>query len=152
VRARSCCGDCGAATRNDIIAINRRNLGSYTTSVCQNTSCTLCYTQQDPTLLASCLNGACSVVDLLALPLTDCRTDQDCRLRTRECCECGGTTAIQSLIALRKDSEAEYRRLACDPSTACDACVPSYPEFATAKCFGGRCTVTGMPGTTPPPP
>jgi hypothetical protein len=149
VRPASCCGSCGAATRRDAIAIHRANADGYTLAMCQDTGCPACDAPQDPTLIGHCENGACQVVDLLAQPLTECSADVDCRVRTASCCECGGNTALEALIAIRADSEAEYRQLACDPGTDCGKCAVIYPEGAVAVCMDGRCTVTGAPGTTP---
>jgi hypothetical protein len=117
-----------------------------------NSGCPACYRPQDPSLIPRCENGACAVVDLLELPLTECRSDSDCRIRTASCCECGGNVSLDALIAIRKDSELNFQALVCDGKMACDACVPPYPELAKAACFAGRCSVTGTPGTTPPPP
>jgi hypothetical protein len=149
VRSESCCGDCGAASRTDMIAIARGSVGPYSLSICRDSGCPACYRPQDPTLLARCENASCTVVDLLALPLTECSSDLDCRLRTASCCECGGNVSMDALIAVRKDAEPALQRLICDPNVGCDACLPQYPEHARAACFTGRCTVTGQPGTTP---
>jgi len=149
VRPRDCCGSCGAATRTNAIAINRGNADSYTLAVCENSGCPECYMPQDPTLLGRCEGGACKVVDLRAQPLTACTSNADCRVRTTSCCECGGNVTLEALIAIRRDAEAEYQRLACDLSVDCDACLPPYPSGAVASCQEGRCTVSGASGTTP---
>jgi hypothetical protein len=81
------------------------------------------------------------------LPLTACTSNQDCRLRSKSCCECGGATDGDSIIALRIDAEADYARLVCDPDQACDDCVSPLPAAARAECFNGHCTVNGYPGT-----
>jgi hypothetical protein len=152
VRPRSCCGNCGAATPGDSIAINRGNGSGYTLAVCQSSGCPACYAPPDPMLQAGCTNGKCEVFDLRTRALTMCMIDSDCRLRTSSCCECGGNVALEALIAIRAEAGWEYEQLVCDPNTPCDDCAPPYPELARARCFDGRCTVTGAPGTTPPPP
>jgi hypothetical protein len=105
--------------------------------------------QPDPTLVATCSDSSCALVDLLALPLTECQSNADCRIRTQDCCECGGSLDFNSLIAIRTDSELAYVRLVCDPGQGCDACLPTYPEQASAECHANRCVVTGTPATTP---
>jgi hypothetical protein len=150
LRSASCCGQCGAATRGDAIAVNVAHQSDYASSVCgTGTACPECASPQDPTLGASCQSGKCAVVDLQVLPLTECQSDSDCRIRTRDCCECGGNVSLESLIAIRNDAEAAYAAIACDPGQGCDDCMPVYPVGATAACFGGRCTVNGNSGTTP---
>jgi hypothetical protein len=89
------------------------------------------------------------LVDLMTLPLSECRSDADCKVRAPNCCECEGNLSPDSLISIRKDSEVEFQRRACDSFISCDACIPAYPEHAKAACFMGRCTITGQPGTTP---
>jgi hypothetical protein len=142
VRPESCCGQCGAATRGDAIGVNAAQQAAYVAIACAGgTGCPECYTPQDPTLLATCAGGACAVADLLELPLTECTADADCRIRTRDCCECGGNTSLEALIAIRADGEAAFTALACDPGQGCDDCLPSYPPPAQAECHAGRCAV-----------
>jgi hypothetical protein len=153
VRPRSCCGSCGAATRTDVTAINRGNTSNYMLEVCgEEFGCPPCYTAQDPTLVSRCVDNNCAVVDLNALPLTACSVNSDCRVRVTSCCECGGNVQLDALIAIRRDSEAEYTRLMCDPMQACDDCVPPYPQGAIGVCYDGRCTVSGFSGATPQAP
>lgn len=149
VRPQSCCGACGAAIRGDAIAIRVDEQTAYAQTYCSDASCPECFTPQDPTLLATCLAGRCSVADLLALPLTECRSNQDCKLRTTSCCECGGVIDTDSIIAIRIDAEADYVRLVCDPVQFCPSCVTPLPWGANPECVGGRCTVVAYPATTP---
>jgi hypothetical protein len=140
----SCCGSCGAATRGDAIAVNVDRADVYRTVVCEGTgACPACFLQQDPTLVATCLAGQCAVVDLEDHPVTECEHDDDCRVRTRDCCECGGDTSPAGLIALRVgEAEQQYADLVCDPDDPCPECAPLLPEDATAFCSSaGRCVV-----------
>ncbi len=150
VRPGTCCGSCGAATRGDAVGVNRKAAEAHLQQACASgEGCDLCFMPDDPTLVATCSTGSCRVVDLLALPLTACSTDADCRIRTSDCCECGGSAEADSLIAVRVGSEPELVKILCDPMALCDDCDPGYPEYARAACHAGRCTVTGSPGTTP---
>jgi hypothetical protein len=140
----SCCGSCGAATRDDAISVNRDFAGVYRTVVCEGEpGCPPCYDDPDPTLVATCLAGRCGVVDLQDHPLTECTDSEDCRLRTRDCCECGGDMTEAGLIAIRAGAaeEAEYVGLVCEPEATCPECEPIYPDEATAICSAGRCVV-----------
>jgi hypothetical protein len=108
VRPESCCGNCGAATRDDIIALNQDYVTAYTTNNCANADCPGCYIPSDPTLLATCSSGLCTVVDLLSHPSTQCTDEGDCRIRTKDCCECGGGTDEEHLIAINVSKESEF--------------------------------------------
>jgi hypothetical protein len=145
VRPASCCGECGGATRTDVTAINRKYARAYQENLCALFTCPDCHMASDPTLIARCQSGTCRVADLNELSLTTCSADADCRVRVTSCCECGGSVALDDLIAIRRDAEAEYREIACDPATACDECLPPYPQHAAAVCSDGRCVVSGLP-------
>jgi hypothetical protein len=83
-------------------------------------------------------------VDLLAQPVTACADSTSCRLRTVECCECGGRTDTESLIAINALKALEFSPLVCDPGASCDLCEPIYPATAHAVCSSGHCTVQWM--------
>ena len=73
------------------------------------------------------------------LELSACSSDADCRLRVTSCCECGGDTNPDALIAIRSDVEADYMALVCD-ATDCDLCAPVYPDSMEAFCADdGHC-------------
>jgi len=146
----SCCGSCGAATRGDALAMSGDAAGDYLTSVCAGMGCHICYMAQDPTLVATCDAGRCELVDLHEHPVARCSSDADCRLRTRSCCDCGGDTSREGLLAVRTDSAAGYVELVCDmgASEPCLECAPVYPDEATASCNpGGWCeAIWATPG------
>ena len=154
VRPESCCGECGAATRDDIIALNENELDEYQATVCDAAvGCDPCYQATDPFLGAMCDGGHCEVFDLRASPITECVTSEDCRVRAQECCECGATMTQETLIAINVGQEAAYAALVCDPNTTCLECAPAYPDAATAVCVGdsepARCDIVwaGVNGT-----
>lgn len=133
----SCCGQCGAAVRGDAIALNRAGAADYRLTLCQDTGCPLCDMPNDATLVATCSAGKCELVDLLKHPSTACERNEDCELRTNECCNCGGAQTIDHLIAVNRMSN--YPSLVCDPNEACDPCVDPPPDRAQALCESGRC-------------
>lgn len=138
----SCCGSCGAATRGDAIGVHRDRASAYSGMACSGSvGCPACYMQQDPTLIATCREGQCTVVDLQQHEVTECTGASECRLRTRDCCECGGDSSRGGLIAVRTDAEATYTSLVCAEGAPCPECAPSYPQEAEAICSSGRCEV-----------
>lgn len=140
----SCCGSCGAATRSDAVAINSDQSDAYRAAVCDDgQGCPTCHQDRDPSLIATCDAGQCTVVDIYELSLTDCQTADDCKLRAQRCCECEADTGRSSLISIRADAEAEYAALVCDPNKSCLFCAPIYPPETTAICTpDGTCQVS----------
>lgn len=140
----SCCGSCGVASRGDAQAVRKDQASRLREAACgEGTGCPACAAPPDPTLLATCEAGQCTLIDLQDHPLTECQTGDDCRLRTDTCCECGGPTDEGHMIAIRKDGHLES--LVCDPNTACDDCIPDYgntPGFVQAECIQGHCTAS----------
>jgi len=139
----SCCGSCGAATRDDAVAVNAAEGSAYLDLVCAGVAgCPGCYMMQDPTLVATCDEGTCVVVDLHEHPSAACDSHDDCRIRTHDCCECGGDVTEESLIAINQSSEASFAALVCDAGTGCPECLPVYPAGAVAQCHpDGYCEV-----------
>ncbi len=71
-----------------------------------------------------------------------CSIPSDCELTsTTCCCECGADTSPHNLIALRVSEVDDYLAAVCDPAEGCDACIPTYPAEAEARCVSGLCRV-----------
>jgi hypothetical protein len=70
-----------------------------------------------------------------------CGTAADCRLRTVDCCECGGGMGQEDLIAIALSQEPAFAALACDPNVACADCAPVYPADVGTDCVNGHCVV-----------
>ena len=141
IRPASCCGNCGAASRDDIIALNQNELNLYATEVCEGMGCAACYMPTDANLIAICEGGRCEVIDLFESPITACEATEQCRVRTNDCCECDGGTTEEDLIAINIEQEMHFSLLVCDPNSGCDDCAPQYPDSAQAFCEEGRCWV-----------
>lgn len=137
IRPASCCGQCGAATREDAVAINQSHLSDYQNAHCADVGCATCYSAQDARLIATCDAGRCKLVDLAAHPSTACTADSQCRIRTNVCCECGGPTNVEHLIGV--SSEPAFVALVCSSDQACPECEPIYPPGAMALCDDGHC-------------
>jgi len=133
---KSCCGTCGAPTRDDAIAVSNDKRDAYRSLACEDTAgCPACAPLfVDPRLLGLCQGERCELVRLHDHPVAACTEDSECLVRTRDCCECGGEMSPGRLIAIRTDGESYYRDLACDPEQACPACEPLYPAEVTARC------------------
>ncbi len=136
---QSCCGSCGAATREDSRAVNVTVAATWRRSNCQDQGCPTCYRPRDPTLVATCESGSCGVVDLHLHPALSCAADDDCRLRTSSCCECTGDATVEGLIAVSEENR--YAALVCDRGQACPECAPVYPSEPRAVCRGDHCEV-----------
>lgn len=104
----SCCGTCGAATRGDAIAIHVNQLAGKAS--CDG--CPGCDMEQDPTLVATCDNGACTLVDLLEHESTACTDASECRVRSHDCGGCGVNIDSGAIIAVSNDML--YELLVCD--------------------------------------
>jgi len=138
----SCCGSCGAATRGDAVAVNVARSSDYRRPMCDGVGCPACFMEQDPSLVATCRAGRCEVADLHTEPAAECSSDGDCRVRTRDCCECGGDVSRAGIIAIATSHIVDYEALVCDPGTACLECAPVYPAEVSAVCSSaGFCDV-----------
>lgn len=143
LRPASCCGSCGAATREDSIAINKQFASQYASSTCgPDTGCPACYMAQDPNLLATCRAGQCAVVDWLTHPANACQSPGDCQVRTNACCECDGPKDPDHLIAVPASAGSSFSQLVCDPNSFCPECEPLYPDVLIG-CVDGHCLLGG---------
>lgn len=138
----TCCGECGDPTLEGSTAVNRARASEHRDELCAEAGvCPECETGWNASLIATCNAARCAAVEISRLPLVACTTDDDCVMRTRDCCECGGATSIDSLIALRPDGLIDYLGLVCDTGAICDDCVPAYPDDVHAACVSGVCEV-----------
>jgi hypothetical protein len=138
----SCCGRCGAPVRGDAIAIRRDLAADHSQRACgDDTGCPACAPLFiDPTLVATCSELRCELVDLTEHAATACEQDDDCKLRTPDCCECNGDTGVGRVIGIAVSAERAYAELVCDPSQACPECAPLYPPEVSVECSAqGRC-------------
>jgi hypothetical protein len=136
--ANSCCV-CGVPELSNMTSVNVESADDYYTSICSMEPVCGCPTALNPNLLATCDDGMCRAVDVRQDPSSACTDDADCRVRVRECCECGGDTSPGSLIGVGPGNA--YDQLVCDPRAACAECAPSYPPEATTRCDAGHCVL-----------
>lgn len=142
VATESCCGTCGAPTRGDAVAIASDKSAAYRDATCgPDTGCPACAPLFiDPTLVATCREQRCELIDLLEDEASACESDDDCRVRTKDCCPCGGDTSMGRLIGV--SSENAYSALVCDPDQGCPECAPAYPDEVTVSCNADAHCVT----------
>jgi hypothetical protein len=145
VAGRGCCGGCGRPTLDDVDAVNAdpAMMAAHRGETCSdpNPVCPACPTMPEPNLVAMCVSGQCSKLDLRTDPVSSCRVDDDCMLRTAPCCEpC--VVAPGDLVAISKQAASSYQAGICTPAQACPACVPQYPAGYGAICNpAGHCEV-----------
>ena len=142
--ANGCCAPCGAPELIDVDGVAISGIDAHRLEVCPvPTPCPRCPSSPNPWLFSTCGGGMCQALDLHLLSLTECTLDSDCRLRARDCCECGADLSFYNLVAIRSDAEVGFSALVCDPATACPECLPDYASSgSSAHCTAGRCTVT----------
>ena len=140
IAPRTCCGECGAATERDSVAVPRvwRDEGRIT---CEGADmgCPDCFQETDPALIATCQAHHCRVVALARESITACATDAECVLRPAQCCECGAS----AFLSVRRDSVDQLDRLLCgEEPVACPECVGRPPAGLLASCTEGRCVAS----------
>lgn len=147
VRARGCCGICGQATADDLLAVNARYVNEVVG--CALLPCAPCPAPEQDTLgyfVADCVEQKCSLLDLRTTPLTACQSDSDCRLRNGSgCCpDCGSA----SVIAL--SDERRLAELVCPSEDyGCPDCAALPPPNAVAVCQNEHCQVAYRGPTSP---
>ncbi|MBN1652686.1 MAG: hypothetical protein JXA30_02805 [Deltaproteobacteria bacterium] len=137
----------------DVAAINRRWVDHWVSPSCN----IKCESPSSAWLIPYCKKSGqndlskCEAIDLSVHPLTKCETKEDCQMRVRECCECGGNTAIDQVIAMPQNNFEDYQYLICDKTPPeCEKCEPNYPptvglgNIAEISCYEGHCRVESM--------
>lgn len=144
IRSATCCGNCGAATATDYVALPTDEVVAYATATCADEgspACPRCAAANDPWLVAVCNGGECEGFDLREESLTECVSPSDCVLAARTCCDCG-LLGVGETLAYNpaRGTPAEY---VCDLDVpSCPPCVPTF-DGLTAGCVSGRCVVFG---------
>ncbi len=134
--SRDCCFACGIQEPANMLAVRADSL-TVQLNACENSGCPECATSFNPALQSACIDGQCQLIDLT--PYAACTSDEDCRLRTKDCCECGGDTTNLISVNASFPSTPDW----CADDVACDACLPDYGSFAIPSCAvdQGMCTM-----------
>ena len=136
----TCC-PCGAGVRPST-AVNSRSVRAHHRRACgaqAPIACPACMPGPRSHLLATCAAGQCTVVNVGTTPLTECSVDEDCRLRTKDCCESGASTDFRNFAAVRSDRESDFAAYRCDPGTVCPRGEPARSDRGGARCECNRC-------------
>ncbi|MCC7542532.1 MAG: hypothetical protein IT379_40320 [Deltaproteobacteria bacterium] len=136
----SCCGRCGVATPDDIVAVHRNDVDDNRSMACADpVACPECAAPPDPYLIATCVAGACVPVNLHVDPSTECASTDDCTLITNECCGCG-EVGLDRAVAINRTMGSVGRLLCGEMPPPCPPCVPVFGDLR-AECTMGRCAV-----------
>lgn len=136
----SCCGNCGAYGHGDIQSVHVADVDAARAVACTDGAfCPACTMPDPPDFVATCEEGRCGYVALYdpvrdhRSEFTECVDDDDCVLRTTECCECGARPSFDSLVSIRVDRRGDYQNLVCPPDFGCPECGADYEPFF-ARC------------------
>ncbi len=150
LQSRMCCPPCvltDAATFGDVLIATSasspslRDAGNCLGPEPQG-GCGTCAPAEPFTAYAACIEGECRLLD--TTEDAACSEPEDCYLRTRDCCECGGDFSETGLIAVSTFALHPY----CQPAQGCPECAAGEPsDRAQATCDSerGLCRVGFIP-------
>lgn len=140
IRPNSCCAGCDEPNAAGVDAVNASMQDAHYAEVCPVAEiCPRCAERPNPSLVATCVNSRCEVLDVENSSFGSCQKPDDCIIRSNRCCECGGGE-VSDVIALNVSRVAEYEQEVCDADQGCPECVPSYDQFE-ADCVDNQCVV-----------
>ena len=142
----TCCSPCGSPEADQLVAVNGRQAGEARERHCEGQNpngCPRC--PEGPvrdTLRATCLQSACTMVDLAQDSFTTCSVDSDCTMTLSMCCDSCTEHGGDDFIAVRQDQLQNTRNAYCgDEPPMCPACVGVVLPGLSAKCVAGACVV-----------
>ncbi len=128
------CCPCGL----DYIA---RPRGEMTGELCDE-ECELCIPEERFTVrVPTCsTDEVCDTFDADDPIYAACESDEDCFVRSKDCCDCGGRRDDLYLAAIAYDGAAAFAARVCGASDgACDDCLPPPVPDVFARCASGIC-------------
>lgn len=133
---RRCCASCEDPTHDELIAIRVGPATPRATGVCwgdADASCRMCQDFSVANVYAACVEGTCRLLDVSAH--TSCTTSADCRISTKDCCECGGDFSADGMIVVNATFRApDY----CPADMGCPECGAQIDPGVSARCFRRR--------------
>lgn len=127
--SRRCCAPCQTPTHDELFAVRK---GTTAASVCwgdPGEACRHCAGPANPSIYAACVEGTCQLLDVSAH--TSCQTSADCRISTKDCCECNGDFSDDGKIAVNGSFRApDY----CSADLSCPECASPSDPAETALC------------------
>jgi hypothetical protein len=128
--SRTCCPSCTYPDASQLFALNRNSPTLRETGACLGPEgpCGTCFLDTSATVYPSCIDGICQMLDVT--DQATCQADADCRLTSKDCCDCGGDFSAHGLMAVSNGYTHGPR---CE-GVGCDGCVPSDPVGIHATC------------------
>ena len=127
VASRLCCPD--PTGLDNVLAVNQTAVDSLRQSLCaDDQGCPAIFIPPKPTLYAQCVAGQCETIDIAAI--AGCESDEDCGVRSNDCCSCGVQPGAGWLAVASPDGYSSFA--GCDVN--CDACLDSVPDTVHATC------------------
>jgi hypothetical protein len=148
VQTRLCCEPCSTADdpQEILLATSSDSPTLRAAGIClgdQTGGCDDCAPFQHHGVYASCVEGECRLLDVTEQ--AKCQTVDDCRLVTKDCCDCGGDFSGPGLLAVDASfTGPEY----CPADQTCPACVGGVPPDdirPTCEEAVGTCRVSLLP-------
>lgn len=146
ITSRACCSACGDPQVSDTIALNVNSQPAWRQTFgieCQETQCPCASPPAGSgTVDALCEAGTCTAVNLAQYK--ECLKDDECIVRTKDCCQCGGTVNdLYAMVAVNGSFSQSYSALVCPSGAAnCEGCqAPQFIPEVHARCdlTGGYC-------------
>lgn len=127
--SRRCCPPCGPPSHDDLLAV-RKGLPSL--PICRGEvggACPACASGRNHSIYAACIEGTCQMLDVSAH--ASCTASADCRISTKDCCECGGDFGADGVIAVNASFRApDY----CPADMGCPECGAPLDPNVQALC------------------
>lgn len=144
VQSRYCCQSCAQVDDPGqvLIATAADSPSLLDAGICVNPQaiCDDCVPHNYQSVYAACVEGECRLLDLSRQ--ASCQTAADCRLVTKDCCDCGGDFSASGIVAVDDSFERpDY----CPANQGCLACIGGPADGARALCTEGTCTVGLLP-------
>jgi hypothetical protein len=146
LQARTCCASCGPPELDSLIAVNGQSLGMKDAGLCWGdpaADCGKCVQAANPTVYSACVDGQCRLLDVAEY--AECTKDEDCGLRTKDCCSCGGDFTGPGLVSVDASFVVpEYcqAELSC---TDCEGAPAASNAFARCDTSLGKCQLLIVP-------
>lgn len=132
---RTCCATCGTPPADVYLALGRGAISPVEAQSClgdASAGCPECEAGSNPSVYAACIDAQCSVIDVSEY--ASCLIDTDCRLVSKDCCDCGGDFSEWGIMSVNYSYVRPER---CD-GVGCDGCVPQDPSNIHARCDSER--------------
>jgi hypothetical protein len=144
IQSRSCCQSCAPVDDPGQIlmatAATAPTLGDA--GICVGDpqgGCDPCAPYEYSSVYSACVAGECRLLDLS--DRATCQTAADCRLVTKDCCDCGGDFSVFGLAAV----DASFVRPDyCPTNPTCAECAGGSTDNARAQCRDGICEVSRL--------